>query len=137
MSQINEHNKGVAGYTEKTLSTEATTKLKSYQWSGNVRELQNVLQQAAIMATNNTISAEDLQLHVDESIKQLPDPTSFSLEKIKDDLERRYIHAAIDITSGNKAKASRLLGMRTPQNLESRINALNMRINQSHASAST
>ena len=130
MSQINKHNKGVAGYTEKTLSAEATTKLKSYQWAGNVRELQNVLQQASIMTTSNIISAEDLQLHADESTKQLPDPTSYSLERIKDDLERRYIHAAIDITSGNKAKASRLLGMRTPQNLESRIKALNLRINE-------
>ena len=128
LDQINRHNKSVPGFSRKDLSADAVEVLKRHNWTGNVRELQNVLQQAAIMTDSGTITADDLvfQLEADES--EIPDPESFSLENIKADLERRYIAAAIDVTGGNRAKASRLLGMKTPQNLESRIKALKMNV---------
>ena len=43
-------------------------------------------------------------------------------------IEHRYINAALRASNGRKAEASRLLGMKTPQNLESRIKALNRKI---------
>lgn len=128
LDQINRHNKAVAGFSSKALAPDAIEALKRHNWTGNVRELQNILQQAAIMTDSGIITANDLAFQSEAAASEIPDPESFSLENIKADLERRYIAAAIDVTGGNRAKASRLLGMKTPQNLESRIKALKMNV---------
>lgn len=49
-----------------------------------------------------------------------------------DDIERRYINATFLLSGDNKAEASRRLGMKTPQNLESRIKALNMELTRNN-----
>lgn len=128
LKEINAQNKSVAGFTPKHLSAEALQTLKDHIWTGNVRELIHSLQQAAIMADGNIISSTDFNFQSEHTEDRLPPPEDYSLEQIKADLERRYINAAIDVTKGNKAKASRLLGLKTPQNLESRIKALHMKL---------
>lgn len=50
------------------ISTAALRFLSSLPWDGNVRELENTIERAAILCSNNTIEPEDLH----------PDPTSFS-----------------------------------------------------------
>ena len=128
LEEINTQNKSVAGFAPKHLSAEALQTLKDHVWTGNVRELIHCLQQAAIMTDGDTISATDFNFQFEHAEDRLPNPEDYSIEQIKADVERRYINAAIDVTRGNKAKASRLLGLKTPQNLESRIKALNMKL---------
>ena len=50
------------GYPEATLTPEAIMRLKSYSWRGNVRELFNVLERAAIIANGGAVAAEHLLL---------------------------------------------------------------------------
>ena len=128
LDQINLQNKTVPGYVPKKLSDCAIESLKNHNWTGNVRELQNIIQQAAIMTDNETITATNIKFYKESNEQNTPEPESFSIENIKADLERRYIALAIETTGGNKAHASRLLGMKTPQNLESRMKALKMNI---------
>lgn len=125
LDEINACNRCVAGYEPKSLSRDAIGLIKSYSWPGNIRELQSVLQESAIMTDGDSITAGDIRLPATQADNELPSPEMFSIEAIKTDLERRYINAAIDVAGGNKAQASRLLGMKSPQNLESRIKALN------------
>ena len=132
LSSINKKNNAVPGYIPKQLSQDAETWLCDYAWPGNVRELQNVLQESAMFTDGGTIRARDLRFHEDENQpdaeNSLPKPEDFSLGAVLEDIERRYINAALRASNGNKAEASRKLGMKTPQNLESRIKALNHKI---------
>ena len=128
LAQINKTNRSVPGFTLKHLTPNALDALQKHDWIGNVRELQNVLQQAAILSDAETIDTADLHLQREPFEAAAPEPELFSLDAILTDLQRRYISAALQTTGGNKAKASRLLGMKTPQNLESRIKALNIRL---------
>lgn len=50
-------------FPKKNLSESAKQKLLSYSFPGNVRELNNIIERAAVMTTTNEISAEDLYLN--------------------------------------------------------------------------
>ncbi|GAB3003052.1 sigma-54 interaction domain-containing protein [Psychrosphaera aestuarii] len=56
-----------AKYDDKHLSDEALTALKNYDFPGNIRELKNIVSQAALMADNAAILASDLPLHVTQN----------------------------------------------------------------------
>jgi len=49
----------------KHLSAAAVEKLNCYQWPGNIRELDNVMQRAVILSLSDTINAEDIQFDGD------------------------------------------------------------------------
>lgn len=131
LEKINKTNGSVPGYIPKSLSNEAEEHLQDYSWPGNVRELQNVLQESVMFTDGSTVTANDLRFHEEGNLPDtnisLPEPEDFSLETVLEDIERRYIEAAMR-TSNGKAEASRKLGMKTPQNLESRIKALNRKL---------
>ena len=127
LETTNKKNGSVPGYIPKRLSKDAEERLQGYSWPGNVRELQNVLQESVVFTDGSTITANDLRFHGERNIS-LPEPKDFSLEAVLNDIERRYIAAALCASNNNKAEASRKLGMRTPQNLESRIKVLNKKV---------
>ena len=132
LGTINKTNDSVPGYLPKKLSQEAEERLQDYSWPGNVRELQNVLQESVMFTDGSTITANDLRFHEQGNLPDtkisLPEPEDFSLKAVLEDIEWRYINAALRASNGHKAEASRKLGMKTPQNLESRIKALNRRL---------
>lgn len=63
LKDINTTNGNVPGYQPKTLSKEAKNKLLQHSWPGNIRELQNTLQESAIFCEKSEIGAEDIILH--------------------------------------------------------------------------
>lgn len=128
----NNRNRSTPGYTPKRLTDSAKATICSFDWPGNVRQLENVLTSAIVFSDTEEITQTDLdfgQCHTatDDAQPTLPTPEDFSLEKIKEDLERRYIEMARRVTKSD-AEASRLLGMKTSANLVSRIRALNKRV---------
>jgi DNA-binding NtrC family response regulator len=83
--------------------------LTNHKWKGNVRELENVLEQAAILTTNNTIDTKhfnfvDLGNSFDECLKNA---NNLSLNE----LEKRYIQQILEDNNWNKAKASQILNI--------------------------
>ena len=138
LKKINAENDRVPNYTPKELTREAIEKLKAHSWPGNVRELENVLMECAIYTRGSEITAADIHFHEAEQLEceapALPAPQDLSLGNIMHDIESRYIEAALRLAEGNRAMASRLLGMKTPQNLESRIKALNLKLGGNHSS---
>ena len=138
LKKINKANDRVPNYTPKVLSADAIEKLKRHSWPGNVRELENVLFDCAIFTQGGEITASDIKLNKygcqDAETAELPEPSDYSLRGIMHEIESRYIEAALRLADGNKAQASRLLGMKKPQNLESRIKALNLKLDESYCS---
>ena len=104
------------------IDPEVIERLKTYPWSGNVRELVNVIQQMTIFCNENRITLDDLPLlqpipkgSADEEGKGKVD-----LIHIVSDLERKWILRKLNESDWNREKAAALLGM-TRKMLNNRI----------------
>jgi Nif-specific regulatory protein len=99
-----DHFKRQHGRPGLTLSPDARDKLLGYSWPGNVRQLRNVIDSAAVMCEGNVILADDLGLRDAKPSEQL--------ESLRIDFwERKLIQEAIKRTEGNVPEAARLLGL--------------------------
>jgi two-component system response regulator AtoC len=85
-------------------SDEAIPLLQEYGWPGNIRELQNVVERAAILCREDHILADHLNL----TTPAAPHPTA---PKTLRDLEREAILAALSAQQGNRRKAADQLGI--------------------------
>jgi two-component system NtrC family response regulator len=90
-------------------SQEALAVIEGYPWPGNVREMENCIKRAVIMADGNSIGAEDLGL----SGAQLEEEP-INLRQVRDEAEYRAIVKALARCDGNIVKASELLGISRP-----------------------
>jgi transcriptional regulator with PAS, ATPase and Fis domain len=89
-----------------SLSPEASHKMLSYHWPGNIRELRNTIERAMIFCENTVIDASNIQFDHDED--------SFALPKGNmplPDIEKNVIIDALARTEGNKTRAALLLGI--------------------------
>jgi len=95
-------------------------KLTSYNWPGNIRELDNVLKRALLFTLNDNRKNIEVQDVIFEKIEKgskyaAPDPyLGFSLEQFMDRIESQIKNRALEIANGNQSEAARLLGI-TPQ----------------------
>ena len=88
--------------------------LQSYNWPGNIRELQNVLQRAVILGEGGTISIEDASLRRGGDGKK---KTPVALDSFLIEQEKELIEAALEETRGRTAARrvrQRSLGCREP-----------------------
>jgi two-component system response regulator FlrC len=93
--------------TVPRLAPAAEQRLLAATWRGNVRELANALERAAILADGDTIDAAHLWL--DESAP--PATASSGALRTLAELERDAIQRALEATGGNRKKAAELLGI--------------------------
>lgn len=118
-----------AGGPPVHLHTEALNKLQGYRFSGNVRELENMLERAYTLAEGEFIHADDLQfqqavLHKtsDNSVANAaPEPAAMpaaqplervdNLEDHLEDIERKLITQALEETRWNRTAAAERLGL--------------------------
>lgn len=94
-----------------TLGDDAVRAIEMHGWPGNIRELENCIRRACIMADGNQIGCEDVGLTLVQT-GEFDD--SFDLRKIRDQAEKQAIVAALGRVNGNVAKASELLGVSRP-----------------------
>lgn len=88
----------------------AIDKLTQYSWPGNVRELENVMQRAMILATDNTIDAEDIHLPVIAGEIKDQTNTQPEMDDIKS-LERKHILETLAAVNGSRKLAVKKLGI--------------------------
>ena len=118
-----------AGGSPVHLHAEALNKLQGYRFSGNVRELENMLERAYTLAEGEFIHADDLQfqqavLHKtsDNSVANAaPEPAAMpaaqplervdNLEDHLEDIERKLITQALEETRWNRTAAAERLGL--------------------------
>ncbi|APW39456.1 PEP-CTERM-box response regulator transcription factor [Rhodoferax koreense] len=103
---VQEQNRGTLNLNEG-----AVRAIESYGWPGNIRELENCMRRAVIMADGNQISAEDIG--IDQPTEDQMDD-SLDLRAIRDNAEKNAIIAALGRVNGNIAKAAELLGVSRP-----------------------
>ncbi|HEY0426299.1 MAG TPA: sigma 54-interacting transcriptional regulator [Pyrinomonadaceae bacterium] len=120
-------------YKEKTgrfvsgISKEALRALVNYEWLGNVRELENAIERAVIIASGRQIEHDDLPEAISkkafeafaqarqERAKAASEGNSIGIEielpAAMDEIEKQVIEATLDYTNGDKSRASRLLNI--------------------------
>ncbi len=109
------------------IEREALDSLMKYDFPGNVRELENMMEHAVVMTRNRLITQEDLPAHLPSARHEaLFDPADLSAghaQKMKA-FEKAMIEEALKQSGGNKSAAARLLGI-TERHLRSRLEKLN------------
>ncbi|TMB30415.1 MAG: sigma-54-dependent Fis family transcriptional regulator [Deltaproteobacteria bacterium] len=126
------------GVPPSRLSAAARDRLHDHAWPGNVREMENALERALILAGDDEIGAEHFgrlgrasersEMRGQRAADVLRE--GFNL----DDFERELIDAAIERAGGNKAAAARLLGI-TRRRLYSTIQSLSARTGEDDSSS--
>jgi len=106
----------VKGITEQALNV-----LMSYHWPGNIRELENVIEQTLVFTSGEMIDIKDLPLHIKSPLcdeKNLSDTiiskfsTGMNLDDFISRIERDLILKTLSITANNRQEAARLLGLK-------------------------
>jgi DNA-binding NtrC family response regulator len=99
-----EYNKSITGMTRRT-----QTRMAAYPWPGNIRELENVIGNACMMAQGNLVDIDDLPESLRAPMNQdnSPDESFLSL----DELQRRHILRVLQAVGGHKARAAEILGI--------------------------
>jgi DNA-binding NtrC family response regulator len=92
----------------KKIPPEVMKLLKGLSWNGNVRELENALTRAVILAKGDVILAENLP--VDTGKKRIFPEELISLREV----EKRYIQHVLNASKGNKTRASQILKITRP-----------------------
>jgi two-component system response regulator AtoC len=104
----------------KTLDAGAIAALRAHSWPGNIRELKNVIEHAAILCEGEVISASHLMIQqrrthsaarTDGVMREIQIPPE---GKSLDMIEKEAVSATLEITRGNRSAASRILGISRP-----------------------
>jgi two-component system response regulator FlrC len=88
------------------LAPDAVHALGQHSWQGNVRELENVIQRAVLLAQKGKLIAEHLILD-DSSLESAPDIDLMPISE----MEKRLIFKALSSSSGNRTRAAEVLGI--------------------------
>ncbi|MDA3789913.1 MAG: sigma-54 dependent transcriptional regulator [Desulfobacula sp.] len=109
--------KNLTGISEKAIKL-----LKLYIWSGNVRELKNMMERAVLTSRGNQLTEVDLGLdtmergRVMENIdnKKFPPlpPTGIDLTEVRNALDTFYFNQAMKLAKGNETRAAKLLNIK-------------------------
>ena len=94
--------------------------MRRYPWPGNIRELENVLEQALVFAEGEDLLVADLPPHLHQRPTHAAQVDGLSLSlgerplpQILDDIEKSLILQAFQQAQGVKAEAARILGVKT------------------------
>jgi two-component system response regulator AtoC len=99
------------------VSPSALSILLKYRWPGNIRELENIIERAVVLADGDEILSEHLPNELEnKSVSFYNEDISaeFSLKKTQQILEKKMIEKALKETNGNRTHAARLLEISHP-----------------------
>jgi two-component system, NtrC family, response regulator len=104
------------------IDPEALERLKTYPWSGNVRELANFVQQMMIFCNQDRITVDDVPARLLSLNEEIDGTGNGKIELLKfvSALERKWILRKLKETDWNKEKAAALLGL-TRKMLSARV----------------
>jgi DNA-binding NtrC family response regulator len=98
---------------QATLSEGALRVLQNYDWSGNVRELENTIAHAVLHTRGQVITEDDLPPRLRatkaSSSVQVPEARLFDGLPSLEELERRYLLYVLEAVNGNRTRAAEIL----------------------------
>ncbi len=98
--------------TIEGVSREARDQLMRYDYPGNVRELENIIERSVVISQDPLISTRDLPFQDCLGMENSGEADrSGSLQEAMEDLERRMIREALEQAESNQSQAARLLGL--------------------------
>ncbi len=119
------------GKSVRALSPDAMRELLAYPFPGNVRELENAIERAVMLAAGPTIALGDLPPAIGgrvtvgtPSLLELA-PEGCNIDQLLAEAERRLILQALERTAGNRTQAAKLLGV-TFRSLRYRLDKLGL-----------
>src|SRR5204863_1360293 len=99
------------GRTKLVFAPDALRAMTHYSWPGNVREVQNRVKRAVIMANGSRVNAKDLELEPDQGVKS---SSANTLREAREHVEREMIEQALNRNSGKIISAAADLGISRP-----------------------
>jgi len=96
--------------TVLTISPQAVKALAQYDWPGNIRELENTIERAVVLAKSDGIEIEDLMYHGISAGSTLLSPTDGEYRTLEE-MEKEYIKAVLLAHHGNRSQTADLLGI--------------------------
>jgi len=100
-----QQHKKINGFTK-----EAAQEIESYSWPGNIRELENKVKRAVIMADGVHITSEDLEITTLKEEPSLP----LNLKEVRIMAETSAIKRALSYSNNNVSQTAKLLGVTRP-----------------------
>jgi len=97
------------GRSSLNFSQEALAAIDNHTWPGNVREMENCIKRAVIMADGNIIGVDDLGLQANDT-----ELTPINLRQIREKEECKALVKALARVDGNIAQAAKMLGVSRP-----------------------
>jgi transcriptional regulator with PAS, ATPase and Fis domain len=99
---------------QRELTPSALTALSAHRWPGNIRELRNVLEQAAMLTDDPRLTAENFAAILPGAAAKTPVVPPLAVRPLPEliaELERSSIQSALALSGGNKLRAAKLLGI--------------------------
>jgi DNA-binding NtrC family response regulator len=102
------------------LAREAAAILERHNWTGNVRELKNIIERGVLVGKGPALQVHDLEIEelstTDETERSGFDVAPLTLDgidfpELQKALEQHYFNAALKLTGGNESKAAKLLNI--------------------------
>jgi transcriptional regulator with PAS, ATPase and Fis domain len=93
------------GTKVKGFSPQALVAVKRYRWPGNIRQLENRIKKAVVLADKPLITPDDLELRAEQLDPILP------LTQARDEWQKRYINEVLERNGGNRTKTAKDLGV--------------------------
>ncbi len=96
----------------KQISKEALAVLIDMPWEGNVRELENLIERAVVLASGDQIEIHDLpKNHQNTSVDSFLEKTLAGRMPTLEEIEKKYFKYVLEKTGGRKEKAAQILGV--------------------------
>jgi DNA-binding NtrC family response regulator len=92
--------------------------LWEYDWPGNIRELENLIERLVLLSDNGITDLKDLPPNIRSYVseKKCPHPTlgngQIDLRDATEQLQYRLMEEALRLSNGNKSAAARMLGLK-------------------------